>query len=144
MLDDHIEGYFNHGIKINEGDVVVDVGANIGVLGIRLSKKYKNIKIHSFEPIPSIFKVLKKNSKLSSNPFFKVYENGLGEKSENKEFTFFPNSPALSAADPEVWKKEKDSLVNAVKGSIKKCSKKILVGKIYTLIFSSNVYKIFN
>ena len=124
MLDDHIEGYFNHGIKINEGDVVVDVGANIGVLGIRLSKKYKNIKIHSFEPIPSIFKVLKKNSKLSKNPFFKVYENGLGEKSENKEFTFFPNSPALSTAEPEVWKKEKDSLVNAVKGSIKNAPKK--------------------
>ena len=55
MLDDHIEGYFNHGVKINEGDIV-DVGANIGVLGIRLSKKYKNIKIILFEPIPSILK----------------------------------------------------------------------------------------
>ncbi len=124
MLDDHIEGYFNNGVNLKEGDLVVDVGANIGVLGIRLSKKYKKIEIHSFEPIPNIFNVLKKNSKLSKNPFFKVYENGLGEKIEKKEFTYFPNSPALSTAEPEIWKKEKKSLVNAVIGSIKNAPKK--------------------
>jgi len=124
ILDDHIEGYFNHGVNLKEGDVVVDVGANIGVLGIRLSKKFKKIQIHSFEPIPNIFKVLKRNSQLSKNPFFKVYENGLGEKVENKEFTYFPNSPALSTAEPEIWKKEKKSLVNAVKGSIQNAPKK--------------------
>jgi len=130
MLDDHIEGYFNHGINIKEGDVVVDVGANIGVLGIRLSKKYNKIKVHSFEPIPNIFKVLEKNRELSKNPFFKVYENGLGEKKEEKEFTYFPNSPALSTAEPEVWKKEKKSLVNAVKGSIKIAPKKFWWAKL--------------
>jgi len=124
MLDDHIEGYFNHGINLKEGDVVVDVGANIGVLGIRLSKKFKNIKIHCFEPIPNIFNVLKKNSELSQNPFFKVYENGLGEKPEKKEFTYFPNSPALSTAQPEVWKEEPETLIKAVKGSIKHAPKK--------------------
>ena len=124
ILDDHIEGYFNHGVNLKEGDVVVDVGANIGVLGIRLSKKFEKIQIHSFEPIPNIFKVLKKNSKLSNNPFFKVYENGLGKKNENKEFTYFPNSPALSTAEPEVWEKEKKSLINAVKGSIQNAPKK--------------------
>ena len=124
ILDDHIEGYFNNGINLKEGDVVVDVGANIGLLGIRLSKKFKKIQLHSFEPIPNIFQVLKKNSILSKNPFFKVYENGLGEKIEKKEFTYFPNSPALSTANPEIWEKEKKSLVNAVKGSIKNAPKK--------------------
>ena len=103
---------------------MVDVGANIGVLGIRLSKKFNNIKVHSFEPIPDIFNVLKKNSELSKNPFFKVYENGLGEKNEKKEFTYFPNSPALSTAKPEVWKKDKATLIEAVKGSIKNAPKK--------------------
>ena len=88
MLDDHIEGYFNHGIKINEGDVVVDVGANIGVLGVRLSKKFNKIKIYCFEPIPNIFSVLQKNCKLTKNPDFKVFENGLGDSKEKKEFTY--------------------------------------------------------
>ena len=52
MLDDHIDGYFSNGIKINEGDVVVDVGANIGVLGVRLSKnsiKLKFIALNLFQ-----------------------------------------------------------------------------------------------
>jgi len=124
MLDDHIDGYFNNGIKINEGDVVVDVGANIGVLGVRLSEKFNKIKIYSFEPIPNIFSVLKKNCKLTNNPDFKVFENGLGDKKEKKEFTYFPNSPALSTAQPDAWKKDPKMLINAVKGSLKNAPKK--------------------
>ena len=60
VLDDHVNGYFNHGIELKDGDVVVDVGANIGVFGIRASQRFKEITIHSFEPVPDIFKVLKK------------------------------------------------------------------------------------
>ncbi|MBH75800.1 MAG: hypothetical protein CMP68_01365 [Flavobacteriales bacterium] len=124
MLDDHIDGYFNNGIKINEGDVVVDVGANIGVLGVRLSEKFNKIKIYSFEPIPNIFSVLKKNCKLTNNPDFKVFENGLGDKKEKKEFTYFPNSPALSTANPDAWEKDPKMLIDAVKGSLKNAPKK--------------------
>ena len=48
-LDDHIKGYLDHGISVKENDVIIDVGANIGVLGIRLSKSFKSISIYSFE-----------------------------------------------------------------------------------------------
>ena len=50
VLDDHIKGYFNHGISLKEGDVIFDIGANIGVFGVRASQTYNNIEIHSFEP----------------------------------------------------------------------------------------------
>ena len=68
VLDDHIKGYLKYGIKINEGDVIIDIGANIGILGLRLSQSYHDITIHAFEPIPEIHKVLKKNSEISQNP----------------------------------------------------------------------------
>ncbi len=150
MLNDHIDGYFNNGINLKEGDVVIDVGANVGVLGVRLSKKFNNINIYCFEPIPNIFNVLKKNSELSENPFFKVYENGVGEKMENREFTYFPNSPALSTAKPEMWKKEPETLINAVKGSIKNAPKKFWWAKfipsflapLFTKYLTSNSKKI--
>ena len=58
VLDDHIKGYFNHGIKINKGDVIIDIGANIGVFGLRASQEFKEIEIHSFEPVPQIYNVL--------------------------------------------------------------------------------------
>ena len=35
VLDEHIKGYLDHGIIVKENDTVIDVGANIGVLGIR-------------------------------------------------------------------------------------------------------------
>ena len=119
VLDDHVNGYFNHGIQLKDGDVVVDVGANIGVFGIRASQRFKEITIHSFEPVPDIFKVLKKNTILSQNKLFHAYQMGLGSKEETLRFTYFPNSPALSTSNPEMWEKDPKAFHKAVKGSIK-------------------------
>ena len=84
ILDDHIEGYFNHGVNLKEGDVVVDVGANIGILGLELSRKYPTINIHSFEPIEDIYSVLKANTNLSNNKNFQSYNFGISDKNELK------------------------------------------------------------
>ncbi|OUV54589.1 MAG: hypothetical protein CBC73_04235 [Flavobacteriales bacterium TMED113] len=130
ILDEHIKGYLDHGIFVKENDTIIDVGANIGVLGIRLSKSFKSIYIHSFEPIPEIFNVLKKNSQISKNKNFKVYQKGIGHKSSKQKFTYFPNSPALSTAKPEMWKKNPKAFIKAVKGSIKNAPKKFWWAKL--------------
>ena len=118
VLDDHVSGYLNHGISLREGSVVVDVGANIGVFGIRASGWWKNIEIHSFEPVPQIFEVLKKNAELSRNDKFFAYQMGLGSKEDKLSFTYFPNSPALSTSNPEMWEEDPKLFQRAVKGSI--------------------------
>jgi FkbM family methyltransferase len=118
VLDDHIKGYFNHGIQLKDGDIVFDVGANIGIFGLRASQWYKNVEIHCFEPIPEIHEVLAKNARLSKNDKFHAYAMGLGSKSETISFTYFPNSPALSTSHPEMWELEPDAFKKAVKGSI--------------------------
>ena len=118
VLDDHISGYLNHGISLREGSVVVDVGANIGVFGIRASGWWKNIEIHSFEPVPQIFEVLRKNAELSGNNRFYVYQIGLGSEEDTLSFTYFPNSPALSTSNPEMWEEDPKLFQRAVKGSI--------------------------
>ncbi len=119
VLDDHIKGYFNHGININDNDVVIDIGANIGVFGLRASQEYQNIEIHSFEPVPQIFEVLEKNKVLSKNPNFFTYQMGVGAKTDSIHFTYFPNSPALSTSNPELWEKDPKAFQKAVRGSIK-------------------------
>ena len=68
VLDDHIKGYFNHGIKINKGDVIIDIGANIGVFGLRASQEFKEFEIHSFEPVPQIYNVLQKIKYYQTTP----------------------------------------------------------------------------
>ena len=118
VLDEHINGYLEFDINIKSVDTIIDVGANIGVLGIRLSQDFKNINIYSFEPIPDIYKVLEKNAKLSLNPNFKTYMKGISDQQKNLNFTYYPNSPALSTAQPEIWTQDKDNLISAVRGNL--------------------------
>ena len=64
MLYEHINGYLDHDfIKLKSGDTVIDIGANIEIFGIKLSKMFSDIKIFAFEPVDPIFSVLKKKRK---------------------------------------------------------------------------------
>lgn len=119
MLDHHVEGYFQHGISIKDNDVVFDIGANIGVFGIRATQKHKNLKIYCFEPIPDIAEVLQKNASEFSNGGMIVKQYGLSDKPGKAEFTYFPNTPALSTSLPDDWEHNPKAFQNAVKGTMK-------------------------
>ena len=117
MLSKHIDGYLDDFINIEEGDVVVDVGANIGMLGFTLSEKFKNIEILSFEPIKEIYDILESNAKLSKNYKFKTYNVGLSNTNRKANFTYYPYMPSLSNSNPKIWENHTD-LIKAVKGSL--------------------------
>lgn len=52
--------------NLEEGMVVVDVGAHIGLLSVIISQKIGNTgKVYSFEPTPSTFSILKKTIKIN-------------------------------------------------------------------------------
>lgn len=53
-------------IHLEEGDIVIDIGANIGMVSILLALNNPGIKVLSFEPIPRLFEYLLKNIKLYS------------------------------------------------------------------------------
>jgi len=125
MLYEHINGYLNSEINIKKNDVIIDVGANIGIFGIKLSKLFNNnITILSFEPIENIFNVLEENSNLIGTENFKVFQWGVSDKNEQIHFTYYPNSPALSTANPEAWDNNKD-LITAVEGNLKHSPKNL-------------------
>ena len=117
VLDHHVEGYFSHGIAIQNGDVVFDVGANIGIFGVRAMQKGPNIQVYAFEPVPTIFECLKRNASTFGADRFHVIECGVSDHCGETDFTYYPNSPALSTAQPEQW--SKDALVKAVDGSLR-------------------------
>ena len=118
MLDIHVSGYFDNGIILNDGDTVIDVGANIGMFGHKLSKKFHNINIIALEPIKNIFNVLKENAKNTNNNKYKTYHCGLSDKNEFLDLYYYPNCPAMSTSDPNIWKNKKE-LLSAFEGSIK-------------------------
>jgi FkbM family methyltransferase len=53
--------YERHGISVGAGDVVFDVGANIGLFAIHLTRTVPDVQVHAFEPVPPLFDALTRN-----------------------------------------------------------------------------------
>ncbi len=74
------EQMHNH---IKAGDIVLDIGANIGLHTILLAKITGNSgQVHAFEPIPSIYTQLEKSIEKNNIKNIRVEKFALGEKQE--------------------------------------------------------------
>lgn len=58
---------FDH-INFKEGDIVVDIGGNIGMVSIFLAKMYPFLKIYAFEPVRENYENFLENIKLNNIP----------------------------------------------------------------------------
>ena len=64
-----------------------DIGANIGWYSLNISKKFPNILIHAFEPIPKTFAYL--NNNININGIKNIITNNFGLSNENKDVEFY-------------------------------------------------------
>lgn len=55
-------------INFKEGDIVVDIGGNVGMISIFLAKLYPFLKIYAFEPVRENYENFIKNIKLNNIP----------------------------------------------------------------------------
>ncbi|MDD5589097.1 MAG: FkbM family methyltransferase [Candidatus Nanoarchaeia archaeon] len=84
---------------IKDGDIVFDVGANIGLWTEQVLNRHQNIKVHAFEPIAEIFKYANDNRVVYNNVCLTV--NPVGSKC----LWYYPIYPPLSTLyrrSPEV------------------------------------------
>ncbi|MDR0603823.1 MAG: FkbM family methyltransferase [Bacteroidales bacterium] len=83
-----IEGpYQYHKVFLNEGDVIIDAGANVGMFSL-FAAKYYNCQCHAFEPSRFVIPTLEKNiqtNMLSNN--ITIYPLGLSDKNDEVTFT---------------------------------------------------------
>jgi 31-O-methyltransferase len=116
VLDGHIEGYMCHGIRVEPGHVVFDVGANIGLFGLRMAQRCKgDLRLLAFEPIPDIRACTEKN--LADWSGATVLPYGVARASGEAVFTYFPNAPSLSTAREEDWDDQDGAFEEAVAGN---------------------------
>jgi FkbM family methyltransferase len=116
VLDDHVLGYLAHGIQVNPGDVVFDVGANIGLFGVRLNQRCAGeLRLFAFEPIPQIHAVAQAN--LNAWAGSTVYRCGVSREPGETRFMYYPNTPSLSTAHPDMWADAEGELEEAVWGN---------------------------
>lgn len=74
---------------IDKGDIVFDIGANIGWVSISISKAKKRVKVFAFEPVKNTYLDLKNNIKLNHVTNIKTFNFGFADK--EKELTFYYN-----------------------------------------------------
>ena len=67
--------------ELKKGDVVIDIGANIGYYALMESRLVGNKgKVYAIEPVDENVKSLKKNIKLNNCSNIEVYKTAIGEK----------------------------------------------------------------
>ncbi len=67
--------------KIEMGNVVVDVGANIGLHTLNMARIVGNAgQVFAFEPDPSNFEILKKNAKINNYKNIILEQKAVGDK----------------------------------------------------------------
>ena len=81
--------YFQEGVSVSPGDIVLDVGANIGVFTLCAAKQ--GAHIYAFEPIPPTFEVLQHNIHLHGFDNIAQARNiGLSNRAEEKLMFHYP------------------------------------------------------
>ncbi|TSC24491.1 MupA/Atu3671 family FMN-dependent luciferase-like monooxygenase [Corallococcus sp. Z5C101001] len=103
--------YLKHGLTYRDGDVIFDVGANIGLFTLFASQQCRNPTLYAFEPIPPTFELLKANVEAHGLDV-KLFNRGVSDKRETAEFTFYPLMSGLSGrfADVEADRQEARSM----------------------------------
>jgi FkbM family methyltransferase len=119
VLDHHVQGYLEHGVDIGDGDVVFDIGANIGLFGVRAVQRHPGVRVFAFEPVPDIFEVLHKNSQSFGGGRLVPLPFGASDAAATIQIQYYPNSPALSTGHPEFWDERPGMLAEAVRGNTK-------------------------
>jgi 31-O-methyltransferase len=102
QLVEIVEGrvYVQEGITVRPGDVVLDVGANVGVAAAFFATECRAGIVHSFEPVAPVFEVLREN--LRHFPACRAHPYGISSASGEATITWYPANWVISgaAADP--------------------------------------------
>ncbi|MEO1189750.1 MAG: FkbM family methyltransferase, partial [Pseudomonadota bacterium] len=106
--------YLKQGIVLEEGDVVVDIGANIGMFSMFVAQHCKGARIFACEPSPAAFDVLQRNLSLHAAQA-KALNCGVADEDREADFVFYPKSSVFSgfhADDREDGQALRQAMVN--------------------------------
>lgn len=99
LSDDNL--YLRHGLAIQDGDCIIDVGANIGFFLLYLNRVLREGKVYAFEPIPEIQEVLHRNAEQHNHLNLRLFDCGLSRQAGEATFTYFPRTSVASTMYPD-------------------------------------------
>jgi FkbM family methyltransferase len=86
---------------IKPKDVVIDIGANVGIHSLFMANLAYDGEIFSIEPFDKNFALLEKNTSVAKNGNIKTFNIGLADKEETKEMNIFEDYAYNSFVNPE-------------------------------------------
>lgn len=99
------QAYSRHGIRLTEGSVVFDVGANIGLFALFVARACRNPRIYAFEPIPPVFRILQTNMILYGLDA-RLFDCGLSDETRTDVFTYYPHLSIVSGRYADVTEEQ--------------------------------------
>ena len=99
--------YERLGITICDGDVVLDIGANIGLFALSLMERFYGLKIVCVEPAPITRACLERNvagSPRRDRHQITILSDAIGAENAEAMITYFPACPETPLC---VWRKNK-------------------------------------
>ena len=87
----HEEGiYRSETFALNDGDCVIDVGANLGGFLFQVASRVRHARVVCFEPIPDTFTILQRNAKSCPHLDIQLENVGLSDHSGLHDMAHFP------------------------------------------------------
>jgi FkbH-like protein/FkbM family methyltransferase len=87
--------YLRHGIRLDDGATVVDIGANIGLFSLFVMSRCANATVYACEPAPVVYELLKANcDAYGSN--VRALNVGVSDRPKTATFTFYEKSSVFS------------------------------------------------
>jgi amino acid adenylation domain-containing protein/non-ribosomal peptide synthase protein (TIGR01720 family)/FkbM family methyltransferase len=95
--------YVRHGVELEDGCCVFDVGANIGMFSLFVNQECRGASIYAFEPLAPIYEKLKVNAGLYGSNV-RLFNIGISDAEKVETFTYYPRYSMMSGtsayADP--------------------------------------------
>jgi len=91
------QSYLRHGVTLQDGDCVFDVGANIGMFTVFVNSRCAPSRVYAFEPIPETHEVLRRNLELHGIKG-QSFVCALSSYNGTAQFTYYPRTSTMSGA----------------------------------------------
>jgi len=92
--------YTRGGISLRDGDVVFDVGANIGLFTTFVALSHPGARVFAFEPAPPTFAILQANAAPYGDRV-RLFPCGLSDRAGSAELTFYLHTSGMSSFYPD-------------------------------------------
>lgn len=97
-----VGNYVRHGMALKPGDVIFDVGANIGLFSLwAFEACRRDATIFAFEPVAPIFAMMEHNLRQLGDPRVRPFHFGLSKRAGRVTFSYHPNATFASTAFPD-------------------------------------------